>query len=610
LSPIQYIDGSVTIRQMLAHQSGFFDYFNDNASLITDSVWADTSRFWSVEEVLATIGPPHFSPGQGWSYSNTNYMLAGEVIEAVTGESWVDNLHEIIFDPLEMDSTFVGAYEPSNGPVANEWDSFTGQEIPNSPMTAQFSMMHAAGGILSAACEMTSWYASLLEGDILSTSSLQQLTDFEPLYYYGLGIWGSQYQENPAYLHTGGTLGYLSMMWYDVRTGTVLCILYNGREAVSAQFSALLDVLYGDFPKQQNDAGIAEILEPWSHACNDTIIPVVVLENFGTDSLTSVVISNFLDGELVSVQNWMGSLGPGDTAHLTLEEISAIEGYHNFTSFTSQPNGVDEGYTFNDTSASNFIANLPAIVAPMEESFEGDIFPPEGWCLKPNSLFDWTINKVASYSGSTSAIKNNYQEGNFGGHYDFDLPPIDLSTGNNPALYFQYAYARYPGNNYDSLKVFISGDCGDSWDVLFNKGGAWLATVAATYDPFWPVSGGQWKQESFALDDYQGEVLIRFRAISGSGNNLFLDDIAVVFTTGTEETQMASTYAVYPNPTSDILFVSGIPDNSEIFITDITGKLLRSITTSDTETMIDLRSFPKGIYILKTRYGSKKIVKI
>jgi CubicO group peptidase (beta-lactamase class C family) len=605
-----YVDSSITIRQMLAHQSGLFDYFNDNISLLIDSTYADTSRFWTPEEIMATIGAPHFAPGQGWSYSNTNYLLAGEIIDTASGYSWVENLHDIIFDPLEMDSIFVGAYEPRNGPVAAEWDGFTGEVIVNSPMTSEYSMMHAAGGILSGAQEMVSWYNSLLNGEIISNMSLNEMLDFEPVWYYGLGIWASQYNGKLAYTHTGGTLGYISMMWYDVETKTILCILYNGRDAVGSQFSALLDVLYDYFPEKENDAGISEIITPWSNVCSGSIHPMIILKNHGNNPLSSVDISYFVDEDPVSIANWTGALDAGDTVHIPLDEIAIADGHHTFTCYTSLPNGAEEGYFFNDTARSNFMVNtMTTITAPFEEGFEGENFPPDGWSLGSNSLFHWRSNDLTAYEGEGSTMKNNYQDISIGATYDMDLPIIDLTGGINPALYFAYAYARFPGNNFDSLKVCISTDCGNSWDVLFEKGGVSLSTAAPTYDPFYPKTINNWRTETIPLDDHQGEALIRFQAICGAGNNLYVDNVAVVYTTGSQELTAGTTFSVFPNPTMDWLNVTGLPVGLEIDLTDIAGKTLYQCITKDIDLMIDLSSLPRGIYILHTTSGSKKVVK-
>ncbi len=114
------IDTSISIRQLLSHQSGVFNY-TDHSNFWAH-VAADKEKFWTPQEVLFYVLQPYFKPGTGWQYSNTNYILAGMIIEAATSKTWVQMLHEIIFDPLDMDSTFVGAYETPNGPTAGiQW---------------------------------------------------------------------------------------------------------------------------------------------------------------------------------------------------------------------------------------------------------------------------------------------------------------------------------------------------------------------------------------------------------------------------------------------------------------------------------------------------------
>ena len=221
--------------------------------MLTDSIWADTSRFWTPEELLATIGPPHFAPGHGYRYSNTNYLLAGMIIDAATGQGWVQQIHDSIFNPLEMDSTFIGAFEPKNGPVAAEWDYYNNIVIPNSPMTAIATMGNAAGDIFSTAEEMAGWYSSLFNGMVFPDSSLIEVTAFEPTTFYGLGLIAYYYNnEHLVYEHTGGGLGYSSLAWYDVQTKAVICILMNDKTAnIFSRVNPLLDVFYDEYPRSQ-----------------------------------------------------------------------------------------------------------------------------------------------------------------------------------------------------------------------------------------------------------------------------------------------------------------------------------------------------------------------
>lgn len=609
-----YIDSTTTIRQLLNHQSGIFDFWNDHISFFWNLILADTSRFFTPEEVLATIGAPHFAPGHGYSYSNTNYLLAGMVIEAATGESWVQQLHNIIFDPLIMDSTFVGVFEPRNGPVAHEWVYNYGED-PNSPMTSAYSFTNASAAILSTPQEMVAWYSALFNGEIISEASLQEILDFDPSTQYGLGI-GELVINNThyAYLHGGAMIGCLSQMVYDVETKSVFCVVTNARDIeFGVILNPLVNVLYNEYPRQENDAGITEIFNPWENSCNEEIVPSVVLTNFGNSQLTSVDINCQIDEDTLVTFNWTGALNLGESLNVVLPIISNEDGFHKFTCFTSLPNGEQEGYTYNDTTKSNFFINTSqSTITFLSESFDSSVFPPEGWTLSSISMFQWGQTPLSSFSGTGgSLVRSNYNDYYAGAYYDLTLPMIHIAEGTDAILDFVYAYAMYPGGYYgDSLQVFISNDCGEIWQTLFNKGGLELHTYGNTNKPFYPQTSDQWKEESFLLDSYTSDVLIRFRAINGYSNNLFIDDISVSFVTSTNENNLAENFKVYPNPATNEFSISGLPVSSEIQLTDLTGKLLMTWKTGNAVTTIDITQFPNGVYFLRTISGTKKILKM
>ncbi|MBE9064888.1 serine hydrolase [cf. Phormidesmis sp. LEGE 11477] len=102
----------ITLRQLLNHTSGVAEY---------DSILIEQGqqnplvflRDWQPEEIVALIGEadPFFAPGEGWQYSNTNFILAGMVVEAATGNDLAAEVRSQIIDPLELDNTFFGAAE-------------------------------------------------------------------------------------------------------------------------------------------------------------------------------------------------------------------------------------------------------------------------------------------------------------------------------------------------------------------------------------------------------------------------------------------------------------------------------------------------------------------
>ena len=527
LPPIKNVDSTATIRQLLTHQSGIFDFLNDRPAMFQDSIWADTARFWTSPEILATIGPPHFAPGNGYRYSNTNYLLAALVIESATGKTWVQKLHDLIFDPLNLDSTFVGAFEPRNGSVAAELDRFSGNLITNSPMTAEYSMVHGGGSILSTASEMVQWYNALFNGSVISESSMQMMLSFDPSSLYGLGIMVIESYPH-SYLHGGGMLGYGSGMIYDIKRKAILCILANGDVVERIVFS-LMDVFFYEYPKPINDAGIANVIAPWAYFCNNIITPKVELKNNGSSPLSSVSLNYKIDDGTISVVNWTGLLNPGKTIDVSLPSISPDEGFHEFTCYTTLPNGESEGYTFNDTLRSNFFVNTQASAIPwLFEGFDGNGFPREGWTLNSSSILQWGETPLTGLNGSGAGVANNFDRSGVIGQYrDLQLPLLNVSNLKNTDFSFDFAYASQPGNSMDSLQVSVSEDCGETWHKLFYKGGISLQTSSQTSLVYYPKSTNEWKHESFSLSNFKGNILIRFRARYGYSNNLYIDNIRV-----------------------------------------------------------------------------------
>lgn len=612
LPGIPHVDSNTTIRQLISHESGIFDYCNDNFTAFSNMVYADTAHIFTPQAILATIGASHFAPGHGYAFSNTNSLLAGMVIAAATGSSWVQKMHDFILNPLTMDSTFIGAFEPKNGPVAHEWIANHG-EIVNSPMPSAFSLWDAGGAMLSTPQEMVEWCHSLFSGAIIPDSSLQKLLKIEPATGFRQGFWESDYLGHPYYEMTGYMLGYCAELFYDLQTKALVCILTNQSPA---NFAAVVtpiiaDVLWNEYPKKPNDAGITKILSPWESKCSTPLTPLVTLKNFGSQPLTSVMINYKYDGGILSTYTWTGTLSTNSTVDVTLPSMNIINGYHVFTCYTSLPNGAPEGYTFNDTTESNCIVTYSTTAMDtLSEGFNGLVFPPAGWTENNLSVNPWGRTTLVKYSGSSSVVRANYMDPDVGNFYDLDLPLIHIANGTNPILNFEYAYALNPNNYGDSLKVFISSDCGATWQSLFNKGGASLQTVAGINSDFLPQSSTDWKQEFISLSAFTGDVLIRFRSINGNSNNLYLDNVKVGFATGIEEISSSQKFSVYPNPSSSEINIYGLPVNSEIQITDLTGKLLMTEKTANSLTSLEIQQLSQGVYFLRTTMGVKKIVKM
>jgi D-alanyl-D-alanine carboxypeptidase len=250
LPPYPNITGSVTIRQLMNMTSGLFDYLNDSNAQ-GDSVAANPTRLWTPEELIATfVGPPHKPPGGAYSYCNTDYILLGMVIKNITGQSVSTQIRERVLTPLSLDHTYLEVEESHTEPVAHPWDN--GYDFASIPVTAHFSTLWTAGGVISTAENMARWVKGLYEGAVISPAALGQMLTCVPMSStaatglewngYGLGVRRGAYYQKKVMGHAGAVMGYVSITGYLPQTGTSFVVLFNASEAsTGAALTALLD---------------------------------------------------------------------------------------------------------------------------------------------------------------------------------------------------------------------------------------------------------------------------------------------------------------------------------------------------------------------------------
>jgi hypothetical protein len=199
---------------------------------------------------------------------------------------------------------------------------------------------------------------------------------------------------------------------------------------------------------------------------------------------------------------------------------------------------------------------------------------------------------------------------------------MNLTTVTNPILTFSVAHARYASES-DRLQVELSTNCGQTWTSVYNKAGATLATAPTITTSFTPTAA-QWRSDTVSLASYStnDEVLIRFKATSAYGNNLYLDDINIGQTpTNINENEVLTSFRVFPNPVADMFNVELAmfeSSNVTLQVYDITGRLVYAETpgfmsSGNHMISIDASSWAAGLYQVKisTDAGSvtRKIMK-
>lgn len=216
--------GKITIRELLQHRSGLDNYteyplWMDQAGRSTSTRPIDALRF-------AASLPLLFAPGSQWSYSNTNYIALGLVIEKVTGHPFGQELQQRILTPLALSHTELAATRR----LPDLHDEGTNPNLP-----------WAAGGIVSDAQDLARFFSALLSGHLVSRASLAKMMQTTPgPTQDGLGIFATDLPCGRFWGHTGGILDYQTVVDVSANGVRVAVISVHGPIAHSPDDSALL----------------------------------------------------------------------------------------------------------------------------------------------------------------------------------------------------------------------------------------------------------------------------------------------------------------------------------------------------------------------------------
>ncbi|PCJ64314.1 MAG: hypothetical protein COA58_13245 [Bacteroidetes bacterium] len=245
------IDGGITIKQLLNHTSGLFSYTGHNDFYIEMN--KDLSKMWTFDELLNTfVNQPEFSPGEKWSYCNTNYAVAGLIIEKVTGKPWYTVLRNRILDPHNLDHTFIAPFEDVTDTYAHFWTYiYSGEYISdmgnygdNDLVPSQVnSMATSAGCIVSTAEDNAKFWKLLLAGNIIKKSTLtNDMFGFVSAgsgKSYGLGLFKSRFMGNDIFSHGGTWLGQICSNFSDTTNGISISVLSN-QDSLGNDFTDLV----------------------------------------------------------------------------------------------------------------------------------------------------------------------------------------------------------------------------------------------------------------------------------------------------------------------------------------------------------------------------------
>ncbi len=297
------------------------------------------------------------------------------------------------------------------------------------------------------------------------------------------------------------------------------------------------------------DASLNSIISPAGSSCNANVIPQITIRNNGTNALTSCTIRYNLNGGTALTYNWTGNLPSGNIANITLPAMTATAGSNIFTAqITGNLNGNQaDAISSNNSLSANFsVINPSSVSLPFVESFESNSFSTNGWSIEnPDNATTWAITTTGGTTPGNKSAKIDFYNYNAAGQRDAMITPfLDFTGYDTIRLSFEHAYKRYPSTASDSLIIYVSTNCGATYQRVASygeSGAGTFATAAAAQASFTPSVASDWCVDpnigtpcfTVNLSAYKGNsnVLVKFEAYNAYSNNLFIDNINIWGTT-------------------------------------------------------------------------------
>lgn len=215
--------GGVTVRMLLNHTSGIADY--DHVIFATDGSLEENRHRTFTPAELAAFGldqPRTGAPGAAYAYANTNYVLAGMILERITGHSVAHEITKRIIRPLGLRHTYLpGTGARIHGPHAAAYIPWYDGVLVD---FADYNMSWAwaAGELVSTTADLNTFYRALLTGRLLRPGELAQmqttvpwLPDAPEYGGYGLGLYSTALPCGLVWGHDGLVLGHATISWHS-----------------------------------------------------------------------------------------------------------------------------------------------------------------------------------------------------------------------------------------------------------------------------------------------------------------------------------------------------------------------------------------------------------
>ncbi len=228
---------AITVRQLMRHRSGLPRYVFQPGFF--DSCRSEPDRVWGVAERLALVAdqPALFPAGEGWAYSDTNYVLLAAVIERVSGRPAYDFIREELLEPLELSETrstdrrdlpqLAQGHTPASRGLG-----FPPRVVEDGQLVFNCQFEWGGGGHASTARDLARWAFALYRGEAFEGDYLETLLDTVPARLapgqsYGHGVMVRDTELGPQLGHDGFFPGYTATVGYFPDLELAVALLLN-----------------------------------------------------------------------------------------------------------------------------------------------------------------------------------------------------------------------------------------------------------------------------------------------------------------------------------------------------------------------------------------------
>lgn len=392
-------------------------------------------------------------------------------------------------------------------------------------------------------------------------------------------------------------------------------IIYNADGAYDVQLIAI------------NDNGSDTILKEDFITVSSSVLPVVdFMVNKKGICLNDTAL--FTDLSLFSPIQWEWEFNPATITFINgtssesqnPEVIFNNPGVYDVTLTATNMNGES-------SSTQNEMVHAGGYMLEFFETFENDGLLFHEWTIEnPDDDITWEVFEIGGTSPGNTAMGINFTAYQAIGERDrLVSPPLNLTGITNASLSFQHAYAKRLEEASDSLIIYISTDCGESWSRIFEggeDGSGNFATHELTED-FWPETASDWCISGWgatcitlSLNEYIGntDIRIAFETYSFYGNPMFIDNIAVSPTVGIYDDLTNGEIHIFPNPNNGIFTIQLTDKHTfdQLEMINPEGEIiLKKNLSSDVKsfTINESVRLSKGIYLLRFNSIDSHIVK-